>query len=244
MKKRYDRNIGTISEEEQELLAAKAVCVVGCGGLGGNVIEGLVRMGVGRLTVVDCDCFEETNLNRQVLSNEQNLGKSKAVEAVEQMAVINSDVRVDAIEARLDRSSAWEIVAGHDVVVDALDNIEARLILERACEVEEIPLVHGAIGGWNGQVTVVMPGAKVLEEIYGPVGNSGSDGSSRDDGSNSCAETECEADKPTNPPFTPAVVAAMEAAETIKLLLGREEVLAGKILTLDLLNNEYEVIDF
>ena len=220
---RYDRNIGTITIEEQQLLKTKSVCVIGCGGLGGGVIENLVRMGVGRLTVVDGDSFDVSNLNRQVLSNEGNLGKSKALEAAEQMHQINGEVEIKPIEGLLSADNAREIIGGCDVVVDALDNVEARLALEDACDVEEIPLIHGAISGWNGQVGVVMPGSGILHQIY---------------------ESDMEDGSPTNPSFTPAVVSALQASETIKVLLGREESLRNKLLMIDLLDHEYEVIDF
>lgn len=221
---RYDRNIGTITIEEQEILKAKSVCVVGCGGLGGGVIENLTRMGVGGLTVVDGDVFDESNLNRQVLSCEANLGKSKAVEAAEQMSRINSEITFVAIEDLLNADNAAAIIDGCDVVVDALDNPETRLILENACEALNIPLVHGAISGWNGQVGVCMPGSRMMSQLYGY--GEGTD------------------ESPTNPSFTPAVVSAIQAAETIKVLLGREETLTNKLLMMDLLEHEYDIIDF
>lgn len=222
---RYDRNIGTITIEEQALLKEKSVCVVGCGGLGGGVIENLVRMGVGSITVVDGDVFDETNLNRQVLSNEYNIGKSKALEAARQMDEINSEINGKAIYGNLDADNVDEIIEECDAVVDALDNVETRLIVEAACERANIPLIHGAINGWNGQVGVVMPGSGMIHQLYG---NTEAD----------------ESEKPTNPPFTPAVVAAMQAAETIKVLLNKEETLKNKLLMIDLLNHEYEIIDF
>lgn len=221
---RYDRNIGTITIEEQAVLACKSVCVVGCGGLGGGVIENLTRMGVGELTLVDGDVFDESNLNRQVLSNEDNLGKSKALEAAEQMSRINSEITFVAIEDLLNEENAASIIDGSDLVVDALDNVEARFALEKACSELNIPLVHGAISGWNGQVGVVMPGSGILSEIY--------------------MDPEPTDDAPTNPSFTPAVVSAIQASETIKMLLNREEALRNKILMIDLLDHEYEIIDF
>lgn len=228
MNERYLRNIGTITAEEQKLLENKSVCVVGCGGLGGGIIEGLVRMGVGKLTVIDSDVFDTSNLNRQVLSNEDNLGHAKAVEARLQMKVINSGVQVDSIQAFVDEENVGGFIYGHDAVVDALDSISARFALEDACEEENIPLIHGAIGGWCGQVAVIMPGDRLLHEIYGGEAEEADDG-----------------EKPaeTNPSFTPAVVSAMEVAETLKVLLGREETLAGKLLTIDLLNHEYEIVE-
>ena len=220
---RYDRNIGTITIEEQRLLNTKSVCVVGCGGLGGGVIENLTRMGVGELTVVDGDSFDVSNLNRQVLSNQENIGKSKALEAIEQMSKINSEITLIAIEDLLNKENAGSIIDGCDVVVDALDNVDARLALEDACAAERVPLVHGAISGWNGQVGVVMPGSGILHQIY---------------------ESGLQDNTPTNPSFTPAVISALQASETIKVLLGREEILRNKLLMVDLLEHEYEVIDF
>ena len=85
MNKRYSRNIGVITQDEQVLISQKSVCIIGCGGLGGGAIENLTRLGVGKLTVVDSDVFDVTNLNRQVLSNEGNIGKAKAAEAVSQI---------------------------------------------------------------------------------------------------------------------------------------------------------------
>ena len=170
--------------------------------------------------------FEESNLNRQVLSNEEDLGKPKAEEAAEQMRLINSEVTVRPVAEFIREDNARQLVAGHDVVVDALDNINSRKILEAACEAEGIPLVHGAIAGWNGQVAVIMPGDRIIEMIYSGDEDKGSE---RETG---------------NPAFTPAVIASMEAAEVIKLLLGREGSLKNRMLMIDLLNHQYETVDF
>lgn len=224
MKERYSRNIGTITVEEQNALMQKAVCVIGCGGLGGGIIESLARMGVGKLTVVDGDVFDETNLNRQVFSNEGNIGRGKAEEVASQIKEINSEIVIKPVPSLLDENNAESIISDHDIVVDALDNVEARLILEKVCEKLNIPLVHGAISGWNGQVAVVMPGSNIMEKLY--------------------RESECHEEIATNPSFTPAVVSAMQAAETIKVLLDKEDALINRLLTIDLLNHDYEVIMF
>ena len=140
-KRRYERNLGTVSPEEQQMLNGKMVLVAGCGGLGGTVIENLTRIGVGMITAVDGDVFDETNLNRQVLSNQCDIGEFKAKEAAEQMELINSGVSVRPMMEFIREDNARRLVAGHDVVVDALDNISSRKILEAACEAEGIPLV-------------------------------------------------------------------------------------------------------
>lgn len=224
--RRYERNRMTITPEENRLLHEKKVCVAGCGGLGGGVIEGLVRLGVGHVRAIDGDVFDETNLNRQVLSNESDLGMSKAEEAERQMKLINSEVRVEPMAVFLDESNASELIRGFDVVVDALDNISSRKILEKACEDEDLPLVHGAIAGWNGQVSVVMPGDRTIAAVY--------------EGEDEKGEEVLTG----NPYFTPAVISAVEVAETVKLLLDREGSLRSRMLTVDLLNHDYEVIDF
>ena len=224
---RYDRNKSSITEEDQQNLRTKKVCVVGCGGLGGGIIESLTRIGVGHITAVDCDVFEDSNLNRQVLSNENNMGSSKALEAMRQMNEINSEVTVTPIQQRLNRENAETIVHGHDLVIDALDNIGARLVIEDACEAENITLIHGAIEGWNGQVAVIKPKQKLLHEIYGEY------------------DPDHDEIKPEsgNLSFTPAVVGAIQAAEAVKLLLHKESVLEGRLLVLDLMTHEYEIIE-
>lgn len=229
MKNRYSRNLNSISPEEQQTLSEKSVCIIGCGGLGGGVIENLVRIGVGRLTVVDGDVFDASNLNRQVLSNEGNIGKLKAEEASAQMKDINSEIIVSPIGCRINEENCSGIIKNHDLVIDAVDNIEARLILEDACEKEKITLIHGAIAGWNGQVAVVRPGERLIHNIYQDFDGDEKTGDEVVTG---------------NPSFTPAVISGLQAAEAIKVLLGKETALNNKLLMVDLLDHEYEVIEF
>ncbi|MDO4745758.1 MAG: HesA/MoeB/ThiF family protein [Bacillota bacterium] len=226
MEGRYNRNLGVLTADEQDALMQKSVCIIGCGGLGGGVIENLVRMGVGKLTVVDCDTFDVTNLNRQVLSNEGNIGNSKADEAAAQMKMINSEVDVTPIHTELTEENCRKIIADHDLVIDAVDNIKARLILEAGCEEEQIPLVHGAIGGWTGQVGVVRPKDRLIHKIY-PEG-----------------EPDAEPDTSLgNPSFTASIISAIEAAESIKVLLDKDA-LYNKLLMVDLIEHSYEIIEF
>ena len=233
MSRRYSRNIGTISKEEQAILSQKSVCIIGCGGLGGGVIENLTRIGVGKLTVVDSDMFDMTNLNRQVLSNEGNIGNSKAFEAAEQMKNINSDVIITPIQTEATEDNCRQIIADHDLVIDAVDNIKTRFVLEEACEKEDIILIHGAIGGWSGQVGVIRPGDKLISKVYA---------ADQDD----VLEREDDAAVDTslgNPSFTAAVVSAIQAAEAIKVLLNKEDALYNKLLMIDLSEHSYEVIE-
>ena len=226
MEGRYERNFPALSHEEGLRLGKSRVCVAGCGGLGGGVIEGLVRMGAGKVKAVDGDVFDETNLNRQVLSHEENLGRWKASEAALQMKKVNSLVEVIPVKGFIDRENAEEIIKGADLAVDALDNIRGRKVLEAACERLGIPLIHGAIAGWMGQVSVIMPGDRIIERLYQ---------GEEDRGDEVHTGT---------PYFTPALVSAIETAEAVKLLTGRESPLRSRLLTVDLLTWEYEITDF
>lgn len=222
---RYSRSIGTLSVSEIEKLHASRVAVVGCGGLGGYVLEMLGRMGVVHLTAIDGDVFEESNLNRQLLSKIALMGVSKAVSAKKRMAEINPDVFVSAIQEWLSAENANALLTTHEVIVDALDSIETRRLLQNAAENLGIPLVHGAIGGWYAQVTVILPGDRTLDRLYRENQKSG-------------VEKQL-----GNPSFTPALAAAIQAVETIKLLIGRGELLRNRVLRIDLLDQEYTLIE-
>lgn len=223
---RYSRNIATLSIEENESLSLRKVCVIGCGGLGGYIIEMLGRLGIGHITAVDGDVFEESNLNRQILSDVEVVGSKKALIAQQRMSKVNPLIKVDAITERLTQANGKQTLSDADVVVDALDNIESRLMLEALCEEMNIPLVHGAIAGWYGQVSTILPGDKLLSRFY------------------KIKDMEGAEKKYGNPSFTPAMVASIQVSEVLKLLIGRGELLNRKILFIDLLRQEYDVIDF
>ncbi len=222
---RYSRNVSTLSIEENEKLKDFKVCVIGCGGLGGYIIEQLGRLGVGYITAVDGDVFEESNLNRQLLSSTDNIGCSKAEAAELRMRSINPLIKVIPIHERLNMDNGMKIIKGHDVVVDALDSIESRLALEELSEVAEIPLIHGAIAGWFGQVTTIFPGDRTLSRLYP---NDLKHGIEKDLG---------------NPSFTPALVASLEVAEVVKVLIKRGDTLRRKLLVINLLNQEFDIIE-
>jgi len=221
MEQRYLRNIGALTEVESDLLHTKKVCVVGCGGLGGHAIDMLLRIGIGNLTAIDGDVFEETNLNRQLLSDEQVLGFGKAEIAAKHAALVNSGVAFRGIHKFLTQENCCSLLIGYDAVIDALDNIESRKILAHGCAELGIPLIHGAVRGWYAQVTVVLPGEKLIEILF--------------------PENVKISDK-TCLSFTPAFCAALQVAECVKLLCGRPVPLHGKLISADLLQQEfYEV---
>lgn len=221
MQERYSRNIPSVSQAEQEALTRKRVLVAGCGGLGGYLIEYLARMGVGEITAVDGDVFEPSNLNRQILAQESLLGASKAAAARERVLAINSAVKVRAVVSFLDEHNADGLVRGHDLVLDALDNAAARLILEDACARLGVTIVHGAIQGWFAQVTAAPPGAGVLHRLYA---------------------SPAPPKEKTSLPFTPAFCAAIQAAEAVKLLCGNPSALEGKLLLADLQRLDWDLL--
>jgi molybdopterin-synthase adenylyltransferase len=222
---RYLRNMETISLEEQLELSKSSVAVVGAGGLGGNVVLLLARLGIGQLVVVDYDIFDETNLNRQALSHVNSLGKSKSGEAVELVRSVNPGVSVLSYQEKLDFSNAFEILAGSDVVVDALDNIPDRFVLERVCKELRIPLVHGALAGFEGQIMTIFPGDPGLKHLYG----NESAGSDRSKSPESVLGV---------PAPTPSLIATLQVMEVIKLILKRGKVFRNVMLHVDLETGE------
>ncbi len=228
MEKRYLRNMKALSEEDMKKLNESRVCVVGCGGLGGYIIEMLARIGVGHITAIDGDVFDETNLNRQLLSNTKNIGLSKAEEAKKRMELVNPHVTIKAIITMLDESNAVDLLKGHDVVVDALDNIKSRKLIQKYSSKLNIPMIHGAIAGFYGQVTTIYPNDNTLDILY-----------SDDIKTNRGIEKEL-----GNPSFTPPLIASIEVAEVIKVLLNKGKPLRKKVLFVDLLNNSYDVVGF
>ncbi len=221
---RYSKNMDSLSMGEIERLHKSSVCVVGCGGLGGFIIENLARIGVLNITAVDGDVFEESNLNRQLLSREDFLGKSKALAAKERIAKVNSSVRLNAVCERLDQSNAIDILRGHDIAIDALDNIPSRFILFDACKKLNIPMIHGGINGWVGQVSTIFPDDKTLDILFG-----------NDHGRN----VESTAG---NLPFTACTIASCQSAEAVKVLLGKKDILRNSFLLADLFHNDYSII--
>lgn len=220
MNPRYERNIPALSEDECGILLGKRVLVVGCGGLGGHLIDMLARIGVGSLRVVDGDVFEPSNLNRQLLSEVPLLGVSKAKAAAARISRVNPDVEVEAIDAFLTEANAGRLLSGCDVVLDGLDNIESRRILAKECERSGIPYVYGAVSGWVAQAAVSMPGDRLVETLY---------------------PEEAVLKNKSVLSFTPALCASMQVSLCVKLLLGRP-VETGTIFYFDLLNQEFEAI--
>jgi molybdopterin/thiamine biosynthesis adenylyltransferase len=218
---RYQRNRGMLTTQQQGQLFHSRVAVIGCGGLGGYVLEELARLGVGEIVAIDSDCFEEHNLNRQLLSSPGTLGQVKVVAAAQRIAQINPAVTVRTVQEYISRANGRDLLADTNCVVDAVDNVTTRLDLDMICSELNIPLVHGAIAGWYGHVATVYPGEDSLRKIFRHW--TGGKGIEQQLG---------------NPSFTPAVIASVQVAEVCKVLLGVGAPLRNRQLTFNLLDME------
>ena len=217
---RYERNLPALTEADCALLREKKVAVIGCGGLGGYLIELLTRVGVGAIRAVDGDSFEESNLNRQLLATLDTLGCSKAEAAAVRARTIDPSIHVTALPVFLTRDNALELLEGCDVVLDALDSVESRRILSDACAELGIPLIYGAISGWVAQAGVSMPGDGLIGALF---------------------PAHVELRDRSALSFTPALCAAIQTSLCVKLLVGRP-VQTGTVFYFDLLNQEFESI--
>lgn len=228
---RYIRNMDIISPAEQLKLAESQVAVIGAGGLGGQVILLLARMGIGRLIVVDYDRFDETNLNRQALCNQTVLQRSKARTASETVAAINPGVRVIAHQVRMDTAGIDQLLTGTDVIVDALDNAPDRLVLQEAACRLGVPMVHGALAGFEGRIMTVYPGDPGVKQLYDMEETAGAD-----------------QERPEAllgvPAVTAAVIGTLQAMEVLKVLLHRGKIFRHIMAHIDLEDGRFEAFCF
>ena len=148
MSKRYDRTVSLIGEDNLERLHKASVLVAGLGGVGGAAVEALARSGIGRLVLVDGDVFEPSNLNRQILCTERDLGRNKAEAAAERVNAVNSEVSVTAVPEYLTESNIDDVVCGVDWCIDAIDDIPNKIELISACKRKNINIVS-AMGAGN-----------------------------------------------------------------------------------------------
>ncbi len=211
---RYCRNQNSFSNKDQLRLLRSHVAIIGLGGLGGAVTEILARIGVGRLTLVDGDCFEESNLNRQLLSSPDALGKSKAAAAEQRVRHINPSVEVRMVAEFFRADNGRAILHDALLAIDCLDSIADRFVLEAECKKAAIPLISAAIGGSSGQATVIFPEDPGLQNIYGPAKKAQKRGMERSVGTL---------------PFAAMYMAAVECAAATTLLLGRPPALRNRL---------------
>ena len=210
---RYARQVMLFGEEGQERLKAATIFVAGAGGLGSPVSIYLAVAGVGTLILVDNDIVERTNLNRQILHFDRDIGRRKAVSAGEKLREINPDIEVKVIDATIDADSIHRLVGKADGIVDAMDNFPTRYLLNEKAVAENIPFFHGAIRGLCGQVTTILPGKTAcLRCIF-----------------------------PDPPPgevspvvgTTPGLIAMVQATEVLKYVVGSGELLANRLFLWD-----------
>jgi Dinucleotide-utilizing enzymes involved in molybdopterin and thiamine biosynthesis family 2 len=214
-KKRYHRQmlISGFGEAGQRKLKSSTALVAGCGGLGSPIATYLAVAGVGRLVIADMDIVDLSNLNRQILHWDSNVGEDKVKSAYGKLVQINPSIDVIPFQGRIDEENVFELTKGCDIVMDAMDNFETRYLLNRASLYHKIPMVHGSIWGLEGRVTTLVPGkTPCLECIF-----------------------------PKAPPkevfpvlgATPGVIGTIQVTEAIKVLTGVGQTLENRLLVYD-----------
>ncbi len=218
---KYDRQIMIrgFGEEGQEKLKRAKVFIAGAGGLGSAASMYLAAAGVGVIRVVDHDRVELSNLNRQVLHWDGDIGMSKVDSAREKLKKLNPEVEIEAIDEMITEANVSQLVAGFDLIVDAMDNLPTRYRLNKAALQKNIPFFHGAVYGFEGRAMTVIPGKTAClrcvyrgvtpEEKFPVVG------------------------------VTPAVIGCTQATEVIKYIVGIGELLTNRLLVYDGLNLKF-----
>jgi adenylyltransferase/sulfurtransferase len=211
--------IPQIGEKGQEKLKRAKVFIAGVGGLGSPVSIYLTAAGVGHLRMVDHDRVDLTNLNRQVVHWSGDVGKRKVESAQEKLNKLNPNVTVETLSVTLSEENASELITGFDLIVDAMDNLPTRYLLNKKAIEHGIPFFHGAVNGFEGRAMTVIPGKTAcLRCLYrGPVPES----------------------KFPVIGVTPAVIGCIQATEVIKYLVGSGELLGNRLLAYDGLNLKF-----
>ncbi len=221
--------LAEIGEEGQQRLREASILLVGVGGLGSPIALYLAAAGVGRIGVVDDDVVSESNLQRQVLYRECEVGEPKVECAKRRLLSQNSELRVDTYKMRFDVSTAAEIAAPYDIVVDGCDNFKTRYVIDDICAAQGKPYVYGSIEAFRGQVSLfnyrdgmryrdLFPDEEALcAKPHPPVGVMG---------------------------VMPGVVGCVEASEVIKIVTGCGEPLRNRLYTIDLLTMQSDLLEF
>ena len=228
---RYSRQVmlEEIGYEGQLKLKNAKVCVVGVGGLGNPIVTRLVAMGVGKIRIVDRDVIEMSNLHRQTLFDESDIGQVKVEAAAKKLRKMNSEVLIEALPVSVNDYTAFDVVEGCDVVIDALDSVNARYSLNKACVKKNIPFVTGAAVGVSGQVFTILPNQTACYHCVFP---------SLDENSMPTCSTE------GVHPSILSIVGGIEVAEAIKIMIDRTPTLANKLLYIDLDNLDFSSAEF
>ena len=214
---RYERQIEYLGEDGQKRLQNATVTVAGCGGLGCNVITQLAIAGIGRIRIIDMDTISESNLNRQFVHCGNDGSKVKSMS--EWIGKI-SEAEVEEFDERIDDNNIERMIDGSDIIIDCLDNNSARSILNKVSLRKNIPLIHGGVNRMYGQVMLMIPGRTACLD---------------------CIMTKDDDDKQVIGAAA-SVIGSIQAAEAIKYITGKGTTLEGRLLTVDLENDEFKVI--
>jgi len=227
---RYNRQIilPEIGEQGQHKLSKAKVLVIGAGGLGAAVLPYLAAAGVGEIGIADDDVIEISNLHRQVIYKSSAIGKSKVDEAKLMIAELNPSIKVNAIHEKLSAKNAISLFEKYDIIVDATDNIEIKYLINDACYITNKPMVYGSIFRFQGQVSVFHYQNGPTYRCLFPDENTQS--------------LNCEDAGVIG--ISVGIIGMLQANEVIKMILEIGEVLSGKILVYNILNNEQQKYDF
>lgn len=218
---RYSRQVmlEEIGFEGMEKIRSAKVCVVGAGGIGNPVITQLVAMGLGSLRIVDRDVIEVTNLHRQHLYTDEDIGRVKVEAAAERLRKLNPGVQIEAVPTSVTKFTAESIVKGFDVVIDALDSVDARYALNDACIKNSIPLIYAGAIGVTGSVSTILPEKSACLRCMFPELN--------EDEMPACSTEGVH-------PSILYLVAGIQVSEAVKIIKGDEPTLVNKLLYIDL----------
>ncbi|KTG10930.1 adenylyltransferase [Haloprofundus marisrubri] len=228
---RYSRHIimDEVGPEGQKKLLDGRVLVVGAGGLGAPVIQYLAAAGVGTIGVADNDVVERSNLQRQVIHADADVGVPKVESAANFVTRLNPDVTVEQHHLRVGPDNVESLVADYDVVVDASDNFQTRYVVNDACRLAEIPVAHGAIYKFEGQATTLVPGGPCYRCLFPEAPEPGT--------VPDCATTGVLG-------VLPGTLGCIQATEAVKLLIDAGEPLAGKLLFYDAMEMSFETVPY
>jgi len=212
--------------EGQEKLKEASILVVGAGGLGCPVLLYLTAAGIGKIGIIEFDRVDETNLQRQVLYGSMDVGKLKSIIVRERLEFLNSNVALEIINLRLEANNALRVIRDFDLVIDATDNYQTRYIINDACVILGKPMIHGSIYKYEGQVSVFNYEGGPTYRCYNPFDKN-------------------KADKNPKPSevglmgVLPGITGTYMANEAIKIITGTGDVLSGKVLIFNILNNSF-----
>ena len=227
---RYKRHLmlPQVDEAGQEKLKNSKVLIVGAGGLGCPVAMELCCAGVGTIGIVDFDVVDISNLQRQLIYTEADIGKSKVQTAKQRLKAMNSDVNIICIEDKLDQTNATEIFEKYDIIVDATDNFDARYIISDTCVKLNKPHVYGAIYEFFGQVAVLGGDGPCLRCLPPPPPKPGEVVEAKEVGVFGAI---------------PGVIGSLQACEVLKLIIGAGKPLKGRMIFIDMLNMTFDEVE-